>query len=110
MAKVVNAGGINLPGQCNANHIGSSPIIVAMEEKIEKIWDDMFTNYISPSKFEKLFEKGWYFHETWRGTIQKIPTREFIKKSLEDGLEVKSGWMATSIKDAHNYYILTRQK
>ena len=85
-------------------------ITYAMKEKVEKIWNDMFDKYISPSKFEKLFEKGWYFHETWRGTIGKIPTKEFIEKSLEEGLEVKAGWMATSIKDAHDYYILTKEK
>lgn len=90
--------------------VGSNPIISAMEEKIKKIWDDMFTNYISPSKFDKLFEKRWYFNNTFAGKIQGIPTKEFIKKSLEEGLEVKSGWMATSIRDAHDYYILTRQK
>ena len=79
-----------------------------MEEKVEKIWNDMFDKYISPSKYEKIHEI-WDFHETWRGKIGNITTKEFIKKSLEEGLEVKSGWMATSIQGAHDFYILTRK-
>lgn len=83
--------------------------MAAMEKKIEKIWDDMFTNYISPSRFERLF-KEWDFHSTFRGKVEGIPAREFIEKCLIEGFEVKSGYTATSIKDYHNYYILTRIK
>ena len=89
--------------------VGSNPIASAMEDKIEKIYNRMFENYISPSRFEKLFRE-WDFHETFRGKVERVPIKEFIEKCLIEGFEVKSGYMATSIKDYHEYYILTRIK
>ena len=80
-----------------------------MEEKIDKIWNDMFGKYISPSKYEKLCEV-WDFHEAFRGNIGNITIKQFIEKSLNEGFEVKAGWMSTSIKEIHDYYILTRKK
>lgn len=89
--------------------VGSNPITSAMKEKVDKIFNRMFENYISPTKFEKLF-KEWDFHQSFRGKIEGHSVKEFIERHLNEGFEVKSGYMATSIKDAHDYYILTRLK
>ena len=71
---------------------------------IEEIYDMGFTNYISPSKYESMI--SWNF-ERWtfgggKSQIVKARIEELINKSKK----VKCGYMCTSIKEAHNYYII----
>jgi hypothetical protein len=72
---------------------------------IETIFNRGFENYISPYKYDKMASKGYIFLE-WKSGPSANHTRAKIKEILLRGNFVTCGYMATSIKNYHDYYII----
>lgn len=64
----------------------------------EILYNRMFTKYYSPS--DPIWE-GDFVTETMFHTN----AQEKIRQLLKDGYEVRTGYSASSIRDAHNYHI-----
>jgi hypothetical protein len=78
----------------------STPIT---KDAIDIIYNRIFANYISPSKYEKMESKDYRFEEAPKGHGNaKLIIGEFFIK----GHFVTAGYMATSIRDSHNFYII----
>ena len=80
-----------------------------MDEKIiDDLIDKMHTNYISDARFETLY-KRWNFISTFAGKVDNVPIRDVIKKLIDDGYRVKTGYSASSVRGYRNYWILKRK-
>lgn len=82
--------------------------IVCYETKMtkEEIMDNAV--YIRPSRYESLYKNGWIFEKFpfGGGIINEVKKRiDFLEKNNK----VFVGWMATSIREYHNYYIFYKQ-
>lgn len=78
-----------------------------LEEKSNIIWNMAFTNYVSPSRYEK-YESYTCFEGFTTGGKEKQIQR--IQDLLSHQYDVRGGWMATDIKGYHNYYIIYKHK
>lgn len=71
-------------------------------EEACKIYDKGFSVYICPSKYVELDKKGWKFISY----NQMERTIDLICDMIKVGSKVKSGYMCTSIRGVHNFYII----
>ena len=74
------------------------------KKAIEIIYNRGFENYISPKKYKDMTENGYSFIE-WKFGPSAIDTQKKIKAILYKGNFITCGYMATSIKGHHSYYI-----
>lgn len=77
--------------------------------KENQIYNKAFSNYISPSKYDKMIASGWFFERFRFGRNSQLLDLRTIKEYLEKGVSVKCGYMATSIKSYHDYYIISKE-
>ena len=75
-----------------------------MNKTIEEIYMMGFTNYISPSKYKSI--NLWNFESWGFGGGRSQITKAKIRELLEKGKKVKCGYMCSSIRGSHDYYII----
>ena len=76
----------------------------------ERIFNKTFEYYIRPSTYEKMISKGWFFERFHFGFHSKSITLRTIKEYLDNKISVKCGYMATSVRGYHEYYIISKHK
>ncbi len=77
--------------------------------KSEKIYDEAFSRYISPSRYEKMFNNGWFFERlSWGRNRRNIDIRT-IQEYLDNGEKVMCGYMATPVRGYHHHYIISKE-
>ena len=76
-----------------------------VNEAVEKIYSNCYQKYISPSEYEKMASKGYHFDE-WNFRMTHLEVKKKIEDLLRRGNFVKSGYMATSIREYHDRYII----
>jgi hypothetical protein len=74
--------------------------------KEESVYNGIFHNYMSPSRYEKLFET----HDFIECAKGKSAILKQIRELKEKGYNVKSCYMATSVRDFHDYYLYYKDK
>ncbi|HDO20739.1 MAG TPA: hypothetical protein ENG81_04400 [Candidatus Bathyarchaeota archaeon] len=81
-----------------------------MESGVEKIFNMAYDRYISPSSYERMLSNGWDFIQFPFGGGNANKIMEDIDKYLRNGMIVRCGYMATSIRGYHDHYIITKRK
>lgn len=76
-----------------------------IDKKVEILYDRMYKHYISPAYYEKVFD-DW----KWRDTSIVKNVKEFIKDRLQLGYKVTTGFMASPIRDCHDYMIFWKER
>jgi hypothetical protein len=74
----------------------------------EKIFDESITRYISPSRYESMVNSGWFF-ESVRWQKSREVVLRMIQEYIDRGVTVRGGYMATDIKEYHDYYIISKE-
>lgn len=80
------------------------PTNPALEREAEKIWNMAFSNYVSPSKYEKWMDTTHFEEFAFAGG--KKTHIERIKSLLKDQHDVRAGYMCTSIRGYYDYFII----
>lgn len=77
--------------------------------KSEEIWNQAFERYISPSRYEKMLDAGWFFERFHWGRNSKGLDIRTIQEYLDKGEKVICGYMATSVRGLHEHYIISKE-
>ena len=80
------------------------PTKQCLERESEKIWNMAFTNYISPSKYDKYISDTNFEEFPFKGG--KTIHIKRIKSLLEGQHDVRAGYMCTSIRGYYDYFII----
>lgn len=76
-----------------------------IKSALDKIEDRVFRNYISPKRYEEMVSNQYRFEHYGIGSRGK-EMRSFAKEKLLNGHFVTGGYLATSIRDYHDHYII----
>lgn len=68
----------------------------------------MFTNYISPSKYDSLTKQGWDFYPIDKG--YKIQIEKYLSELPENDFVAKGCYMTSSIRGHHDRYVMSRER
>ena len=76
-----------------------------IDKKVEILYSRMYKHYISPGYCERVF-----YDWKWKDTSMTKDVKEFIKDKLQLGYNVTTGFMASGVRDCHEYMIFWKER